>query len=437
MRGESGRSGAERMQDEIGATAPDRLVALFQPNQLEDGAAQQDPDVHLIRSERIKPDGFEACRNSFSNFAIRDTRLCALPDTVLLTPGVAKTGFLARIRCPGAVSLRDTRTPAIARRRTHCYRRGSQLRPVLRCDTSTPLPNRGAAPLINVRDSACSGFEPFPIIRQVSGAFPGGAPSKELIRDSGGSFHSGGSSYRLPSERLRQVEAVNHSLHHPRDQEIVEAHVPEKCRTHKVGARGLYLLQCCGARCREAFAHLGRAPASDGLVCVLIYNRCNLGASNHEEAGWIQFPSPRLVGIGRQGVPRSDREPMADPVSASTRLTTPRAAEVTRFFEQFKDSIDAVVSSGTRVVTNGGRIQSAGRWSRTSTSTRPAAVWSGSAATTGLACPAPAGGRPPECADAAQRDHPEDDAEHGLALEKEDHRDERAQHKRNGGDPRV
>ena len=36
-------------------------------------------------------------------------------------------------------------------------------------------------PLINVRDSACSGFEPFPIVRQVSGAFAGGAPSKELI----------------------------------------------------------------------------------------------------------------------------------------------------------------------------------------------------------------------------------------------------------------
>jgi hypothetical protein len=109
------------MQDEIGATAPDGVVALFQPNQLEDGAAQQDPDVHLIRSERIKPDGFEACSNSFSNFAIRGTRLGALPITVLLTPSVAETGFLARIRCPGAVSLRDTRTPAIARRGRHRY----------------------------------------------------------------------------------------------------------------------------------------------------------------------------------------------------------------------------------------------------------------------------------------------------------------------------
>jgi hypothetical protein len=76
-------------------------------------------------------------------------------------------------------------------------------------------------PLITVRDSACSGFEPFPIVRQVSGAFAGGAPSKELIQDGGGRSDSGGSSYRLPTERLRLVDSVNHGLHHPRQQGII------------------------------------------------------------------------------------------------------------------------------------------------------------------------------------------------------------------------
>jgi len=46
---------------------------------------------------------------------------------------------------------------------------------------------------------------------------------------------------------------------------------------------------------------------------------------------------------------------------------------VARFFEQFKDSFDAVVSSGTRIVTNAGD-SIRGRWPTTSTSTRPAAV---------------------------------------------------------------
>ena len=140
-------------------------------------------------------------------------------------------------------------------------------------------------PVIRMLGAAGGGQHPGQVIGQVGRPAAQGAPRQQVVQDRRGQREPLGRSDRIPVQRQREVQAVDHGLDDPAGHELVHLHGREVPRPDGVRGYRAALLDGLAERLGQHAGHVRGRLALDHGVGVPVDDRSRLGARVDEEAG--------------------------------------------------------------------------------------------------------------------------------------------------------